>query len=533
MPTPNTQPILINGAWRPADHPSGTFQAKDPSTRQLMDEHYPVSRWADLEAALAAAAEAVVALRDTPPAAIADFLERYAANIEARADAIIAAAHQETRLPVSPRLKAELPRTTNQLRQAAAAARDGSWRLATIDSANNLRSAYASLGGAVVVIGPNNFPLAFNGISGGDFAAAVAAGNPVIVKGHPNHPRTTRLLAEAAFEALQASGVPKALVQLVYHMAPRTGLRLVAHPAVAATAFTGSRRAGLALKAAADKAGKLIYVEMSSLNPVFILPGALDERLPEIAQALYASATLGAGQYCTNPGLVIVPAGELGEAFIEAAARLYRDGPPGTLLAENVPANIAAGLHTLQSHGASVVTGGRDSLAEGYCFENSLLRVSGRDFLAQAEPLQTEVFGPVTLVVVAEGADEMQAIADRVGGNLSGTLYSHTGGADDARYQRLAAALRPKVGRLLNDKMPTGLLVSPAMNHGGPFPATGHPGFTAVGIPASLLRFAALHSYDAVREPRLPAELRDKNPKGMWRKIDGEWTRGDVPVKGA
>jgi 2,5-dioxopentanoate dehydrogenase len=533
MPTTNLQPILINGAWRQAKSPSSSFQARDPSTRELMDEHYPVSRWADLEAALKASAEAVLALRETPPEAIADFLDRYAANIEARADEIIAAAHQETRLPVKPRLSAELPRTTNQLRQAAAAARDRSWRLATIDSANNLRSDYAALGGAVVVIGPNNFPLAFNGISGGDFAAAVAAGNPVIVKGHPNHPRTTRLLAEAALEALQASPVPKALVQLVYHIEPRSGLRLVAHPAVAATAFTGSRRAGLALKAAADKAGKLIYVEMSSLNPVFILPGALDERLPEIAQAFYASGTLGAGQYCTNPGLVIVPAGEKGEAFLDAAARLYRDAPPGTLLAENVPANIAAGLHTLQEHGAVVVTGGRDRQADGFCFENSLLRVSGKDFLAEAEALQTEVFGPVSLVVLAEGEDEMLAVAESIGGNLTGTIYSQNGQADEPFYGRLASALRPKVGRLLNDKMPTGLLVSPAMNHGGPFPATGHPGFTAVGIPASLLRFAALHSYDSVREPRLPPELRDKNPNGkMWRRIDEEWTRADVTRSG-
>jgi len=471
----------------------------------------------------------VLALRDTPPEALADFLDRYAANIEARKGEIVAAAFQEKGLPISPRLSAELPRTTNQLRQAAAAARDRSWRLATIDSANNLRSQYAALGGAVVVIGPNNFPLAFNGISGGDFAAAVAAGNPVIAKGHPNHPRTTRLLAEAAFEALQASAVPKALVQLVYHIEPRTGLKLVAHPAVAATAFTGSRRAGLALKAAADKAGKLIYVEMSSLNPVFILPGALDERLPEIAHAFYASGTLGAGQYCTNPGLVIVPAGERGEAFLDAAARLYHDAPPATLLAENVPTNIAAGLHTLQEQGATVVTGGRDRQAEGFCFENSLLRVSGKDFLAQAEALQTEVFGPVALVVLAEGDDEMVAIADSIGGNLTGSIYSQNGPADEPLYRRLAASLRPRVGRLLNDKMPTGLLVSPAMQHGGPFPATGHPGFTAVGIPASLLRFAALHGYDNVREPRLPPELRDKDPTvKMWRKIDGEWTRGDV-----
>jgi alpha-ketoglutaric semialdehyde dehydrogenase len=525
------QPILIDGAWRAADSPSGDFRARDPATREWMEERYPVSRWADLEAALRAAARAVVALRDTPPEAIADFLDRYAANVDQCAGEIIAAAHQETRLPSEPRLKAELPRTTNQLRQAAAAAREGSWRLATIDSANNLRSYYAALGGAVVVIGPNNFPLAFNGISGGDFAAAVAAGNPVIVKGHPNHPRTTRLLAEAAHEALAASGVPKALVQLVYHFAPEDGLRLVAAPEVAATAFTGSRRTGLALKAAAEQAGKLIYLEMSSLNPVFVLPGALEERLPEIAQAFYASGTLGAGQYCTNPGLVILPAGERGEAFVQAATRLYRDGQPGTLLAENVPANIAAGVRTLLDHGATLVTGGHEPAAQGYCFENSLLRVSGKVFLAQAEALQTEVFGPVALLVLADGEDELLAIAERIGGNLTGSIYSHSGQVDEALYRKLEPLLRPRVGRLLNDKMPTGLLVSPAMNHGGPFPATGHPGFTAVGIPASLLRFAALHGYDNVREPRLPPELRDKIPTGsMWRRIDGAWTQGDVPI---
>jgi len=180
-----------------------------------------------------------------------------------------------------------------------------------------------------------------------------------------------------------------------------------------------------------------------------------------------------------------------------------------------------------------VFTGGRDRQAEGFCFENSLLSVSGKDFLAQAEALQTEVFGPVALVVLAEGDDEMVAIADSIGGNLTGSIYSQNGPANEPLYRRLAASLRPRVGRLLNDKMPTGLLVSPAMNHGGPFPATGHPGFTAVGIPASLLRFAALHGYDNVREPRLPPELRDKNPTGsMWRRIDGAWTRGDVPRSG-
>ena len=171
------------------------------------------------------------------------------------------------------------------------------------------------------------------------------------------------------------------------------------------------------------------------------------------------------------------------------------------------------------------MTGGSQAEVPGYAFENTLLTVSGEEFLQDPDVMQTEAFGTVSLLVLADDQDQMAVIAGSMEGNLTGCIYSHGDGEDDGAYDTVAAELRPRVGRLLNDKMPTGVAVVSAMNHGGPFPATGHPGFTAVGIPASLSRFAALHCYDEVRPHRLPPELRDGNPTGMWRLVDGEWTR--------
>ena len=525
-------PILIDGKWRPADDPSGGIQARNPATGELLPGAYPISRWADIEVALAATQRAVVALRHTPPAALADFLDHYAAGMEARGDALVQAAHEETALPLEARLRNnELPRTIRQLRLAAAAARDGSWRMPTIDTAAGIRSQYGPLGGAVVVIGPNNFPLAFSSISGGDLAAAVAAGNPVIAKAHPLHPHTSRIAAEAAAEAIAASGVPSGLVQLLYHFSPDDGIRLVQHPAVAATAFTGSRRTGMALKAAAEQAGKLVYLEMSSVNPIFVLPGALEERLPAVAQEFFSSCTLGSGQFCTNPGLLIMLDNSESRQFVNTAAGLFHNAAPTPLLAESVASGLEAGLSTLKRSGAQVVVGGQPAEGAGWRFENTLLRVTGDDFLQRPGDLQTEAFGPLSLVVLARDEDQMVEIAANLEGNLTGGIYTAAGGADDALYDRLEPVLRPRVGRLLNDKMPTGVAVSSAMNHGGPYPSTGHPGFTAVGLPAAMLRFAALQSYDNVREHRLPPELRDKNPGGLWRRLDGAWTQADVPAK--
>jgi len=520
MPAHN---VLIAGQWRPAKA-SGSFRAENPAKREPLDE-FPVSTWDDCDEALSAAAAAFEQMQRLGGEQIAACLEAFAARIERRKDEIVRLANQETALPVSPRLAdGELPRTTGQLRQAASAARDGSWTMPTIDTKQNIRSLYGPLG-PVAVFGPNNFPLAFNSASGGDFAAAIAAGNPVIAKANTSHPGTTRLLAEEAFAAASETKMPSATVQLLYRTSHEDGERLVSDPRLAATGYTGSRGAGLKLKAAADKAGKLIYLELSSINPVVILPGALDERLEDIAGQFASSCLMGAGQFCTNPGLVVLLAGDGTERFLEVVVGKFKASPPGTLLSAGVAKSLTQGISALIRAGAHTLVGGKAGAGQGYSHANTLLRVSGRDFLDAAEALQTEAFGNESLVVVANDLDEACQVIDHLEGNLTGCVYSHTGGADDAAYAQVAGRLRQKVGRLINDKMPTGVAVSPAMNHGGPYPATGHPGFTAVGIPAALRRFAMLQCYDNVRQERLPALLQDKNPTGRtWRLIDGEWT---------
>ena len=524
------EPVLIAGEWRQPVNPSGSFKAIDPSTGKPMPESYPVSSIDDVTAAFRAAEEAVVALRTISVDAIARFLDDYAARIEAAADALVDRAARETGLPREPRLsKVELPRTTGQLRQGAAAARERSWSMATIDTKANLRSVYGPLGGPVAVFGPNNFPFAFNSIAGGDFVAAIAAGNPVIGKANTGHPGTSKLLAELAIAAARAAGLPPGMVQLLYRTPPDVGFVLVSDPHVGATGFTGSKAAGLKLKEKADRAGKPIYLEMSSTNPVFVLPRALDERGAAIAKELYDSCAMGAGQFCTRPGLTIVPRGDRGAAFVAELSSLFKAGTPGTLLGPSGATAIAEGLKELTGSGARVLAGGHPVAGDRAAFEPTLLEVSAQQFLERPHDLQTEAFGTVNTVVVADDVAQMTELAAKLEGNLTGCVYSDTTGKDDADYTRLTAVLRTKVGRLLNDKMPTGVAVSPAMNHGGPFPATGHPGFTAVGIPASLLRFAALRCYDAVRPHRLPPELANKNPTGkMWRLVDGNWSQGDI-----
>ncbi|HUY35292.1 MAG TPA: aldehyde dehydrogenase (NADP(+)) [Pirellulales bacterium] len=528
MPLQPPQPILIDGRWRAAQA-GGTFHAENPATGETLDETYPISDFADCEAALEAAQRAAAALGATPPETLAAFLEGYAQRIEARAVELCGTAHVETGYPVSPRLaEVELPRTAGQLRQAAAAAREGSWSLPTIDTKAGIRSYFAPLG-PVCVFGPNNFPFAFGGISGGDFAAAIAAGNPVIAKANSSHPATTRIFAEEAQSAADAAGLPPGTVQLIYRTRHADGERLVADPRVGATAYTGSRSAGLKLKAAADAAGKPIYLELSSVNPLVVLPGALEERAEKIADEFATSCLMGAGQFCTNPGLVVVLAGEATERFISAVGSRFTAAPAGTLLSKGVAGSLAHSVAELTAGGARAVVGGRPAGGSGYRYSNTLLRVDAERFLADPPRLQTEAFGNVSLLVVAHDAQQAGQVLEALEGNLTGCIYSDTRGADDRLYQELAPRLRRRVGRLLNDKMPTGVALSSAMNHGGPYPATGHPGFTAVGIPASLRRFAMLACYDNVRPHRLPPALQDKNPNGrMWRLIDAAWTQGNV-----
>lgn len=519
------QPVLIAGKWRAADA-AGSFQAANPQTGATLPDVYPTSAWTDCDAALTAAAAAFQTLRTVPRAKIAGFLRDFAARIEANVEPLAAMANAETGYPVKPRLaEVELPRTTGQLRAAAAACEDESWTRPTIDTKLNIRARYEALG-PVGVFGPNNFPFAFGSASGGDFAAAVAAGCPVIAKANTSHPGTTRLFAELAQQAADAVGLPAGTVQLIYRTSHNDGERLVSDPRLAAVAYTGSRGAGLKLKAAADAVGKPIYVELSSVNPLVILPGALKERGEKIVDEFLTSALMGTGQFCTNPGLVVLLAGAESEAFLSAVSKRYEAAPVGALLSKNVCESLARGVEVLEQAGAKVLAGGKPADAAGFRHTNTLLRATAKQFIAAPHVLQTECFGNASLAVVCENVDELLGVLKSLEGNLTGCVYSDTAGGDDAVYDKIAPALRERVGRLLNDKMPTGVAVSAAMNHGGPFPATGHPGFTAVGIPTAIDRFAMWACYDNVREARLPESLKDKNPTGkLWRSIDGEWVQ--------
>ena len=501
---------LTAGTWMNAPVDRATFHAWNPSTGEPIDRSFPISNQEDLDAMAAASVDAAAAMATAEPGRIARFLRGMAERIDARRAEIAGIAHEETGLPLEPRLaQVEFDRMLGQLRQAADAAEDvsgSSWRRPLVDSDANIRSDRGPLGGAVLSIGPNNFPLAFHGVSGGDFASAIAAGNPVIAKGHPLHPETGRRLAECAYEAVIESGLHPATVQYFHHCEPGDGIRLIGDPRIAAVGFTGSRAAGIAIKAAADAAGTPAFLEMSSVNPVFLAEGAIDANGDLLAEAWAGSVTLGAGQFCTKPGIAIA-VGSKADRFIEEAGRRLGAAAAGVLFSRDGVDRLEAGIAAAVGAGATLRCGGRPA-EPGFRFEPTLLSVDADSFAKSFDTLSAELFGPVGLVVSAPDLAAAVAIAERLEGQLTATICTGSDSNDDAAWFALSEVLRPRCGRLLENKMPTGVAVVPSMVHGGPFPATGHPGFTAVGMPTSVDRFTMLRCWDGVGERRLPEWLR-------------------------
>lgn len=522
------QPILLDDAWVTPEN-AETFAATNPATGQPLPGRYPVSDLATLTRMAKRGRDAAQALAACPPEQIALFLRTYADNIDQHREPIARMAHQETGLPYQPRLaQTEMDRAIDQLRQAADSAVDRTWACASIETDLNLRSMYEPLGGAVLVIGPSNFPLAYNGIAGGDFAAAIAAGNPVIAKAHTLHPGTTLLLARQALAAAQHAKLPPASVQMFYQCAPDDGLTLIRTPQIAAVGFTGSRKTGLALKQAADETGTPIYLELSSINPVFVLPGAAAARGQEIAQQLADSMLAASGQQCTSPGLIALIDDQPSQTLTDALAQRLAQAHPQPMLSEGGVEHLREAIKAVSDAGAELIMGDQRPQGPASAYAHTLLATDADRFLQRPDAMQTEMFGVAALTVLCATSEQLLAIARALEGNLTGSIYSENSdgdGADDQLALQLSAALRPKVGRLLNDHVPTGVSVRPSMVHAGPFPATGHPGFTAVGMPTAIHRFAALRCYDRVRHDRLPQALRDTNPTGaMLRRIDGRWT---------
>jgi 2,5-dioxopentanoate dehydrogenase len=437
--------VFLNGQWR-ASVSSSQFSSTNPTTGEAIAPSFPVSDWADCELALSSAASAFTAMKSLSPDAIATFLEKYASLIEGDKEGLVDIAHAETGLPKAPRLAdVELVRTTNQLRQAAAAARQQSWTVPTIDTKANIRSCFQAIG-PVCVFGPNNFPFAFNSVAGGDFAAAIAAGNPVIGKANSSHPATSYRFALLAEQAAQETGMPAGIVQLIYRTSHADGERLVADPRLAAIGYTGSRSAGLQLKSVADRVGKPFYAELSSVNPIVFLPGAFRERLDKLIDEYVTSGLMATGQFCTNPGMLLMIAGSHADAFVAGVTSKYQSSQAGTLLSKSVEGSLVKSIGLLKDAGAELLTGGTKVAGDRCAVSNTVLRIHGKQFLRDPHTFQTEAFGNAVLIVVCTDMDELIHIIENMEGNLTGSIYSDTTGVDESDYPQVASVLGQRVG---------------------------------------------------------------------------------------
>jgi NADP-dependent aldehyde dehydrogenase len=381
--------------------------------------------------------------------------------------------------------------------------------------------------GPVVVFGSSNFPLAFS-VAGGDTASALAAGNPVIVKAHRAHPGTSEMVASAVASAVAACGLPGGVFSMLHGAGSEIGIALVQHPLTKAAGFTGSRFAGRALfdAACARPVPIPVFAEMSSLNPLFILPGALRERTPQLVEGLKNSVTLGVGQFCTKPGLVFGLGGSDFENFAESFGTAITQAAPATMLTAGICRSFHHGLETVDKVAGIVTLAVSDisPAAERNQGEPAVYATDAETFLNRPE-LHEEVFGPYTLLVDAPSFTDLLRIAHRLEGQLTATLH---GTADDlANAADLIAILERKVGRLIVNGFPTGVEVCPAMNHGGPYPATTDERFTSVGT-AAILRFARPVCYQSFPASALPPELADANPSGLMRLVNGQLTRAPL-----
>ncbi len=484
----------------------------------------------DIDRAARLAAKAFRVYRDLAAESRAAFLEAIAQETLALGDQLLTTAARETNLGQA-RLTGERSRTVQQLRMFANTIREGSWVEARIDRPDptrtpaprpDLRRMLTPLG-PVAVFGASNFPFAFS-VAGGDTASALAAGCPVLVKAHPNHPATSELSASAVFAAAKATGMPDGVFcLLVGHN--DASIELVTHPMVAAVGFTGSRAAGLALLNAAQQRPCPIpvYAEMSSVNPVFILPGAMRERGDAIAAGLTASFTLGAGQFCTNPGLVFAIQGSQLHLFLGALANAVANVAPAPMLHQRIHTAFEQGKNRLKLHpGVRLIAEATNSAQPHSLGAQAIAFVTDIETFAADEELSSEIFGPLTIVVGAESLERLEDAALRLEGQLTASIHGTP--EDFEQYRALISILQSKVGRLIFNAYPTGVEVAPAMHHGGPFPATSDIGTTSVGT-AAMSRFARPICFQDAPQALLPPELQDDNPLGILRLVDNEFTR--------
>ncbi len=504
------------------------FRASNPRTGAPLAPGFVSATAEEVELAARLAHEAFVTYSRASGRDKGALLRKIAANIESGADEVVARAEEETALPRA-RLQGELGRTCGQLRLFAEVVEEGSWVMARIDHAQpdrkpapkpDIRSMLRPLG-PVVVFGASNFPLAFS-VAGGDTASALAAGNPVIVKAHPAHPSTSELVARAMRDAVQQCGLPEGVFSLLFDAGVDVGLALVKHPLVKAGGFTGSLKAGRALMdvAAARPQPIPFFAEMSSTNPVFILPGALRERAGSIAAGLHASFTLGAGQFCTKPGMVFLPEGSEGENLLSDLQRSVGESARFHLLTQGIQAGYDAGVAARKAKAGVTTVAEEVSPRTGTAFSvSAVVFATDVECLEKNPDLAEELFGPSTLLIRHRRREQLLRAARNLGGHLTATIHGTE--EDLQEYGELVAILEGKAGRLIFNGFPTGVEVTHAMVHGGPYPATSDGRSTSVGSMA-IFRFARPVCFQGFPDAALPEELKEGNPLGIWRLVDGE-----------
>lgn len=502
------------------------FRALNPFTNEVLDPPYHGATKVQVDKAATLANAAFDSYRKTKPEERAVFLETIANEIMELGDVLIERAQQETGLP-SARLIGERGRTVNQLRLFATVIREGAWFGARIDHAKpertpmpraDIRLRYIPLG-PVAVFGASNFPLAFS-VAGGDTASALAAGAPVIVKGHSAHPGTSELVARAIQSAIKKCELHEGVFSLVFGFDYEVGQQLVSHPYIKAVGFTGSRSGGIALmQIAAERPEPIpVYAEMSSINPVFLLPEALKKSGSTIAREFVASLVGSAGQLCTNPGLVIgLDSPEL-DAFINAAKEDLVKSQSTTMLTPGIYEGYVKGVEELQKI-SSVQLEAQGQVVEGcnQC-QAVLFSTSATAFIESPHQLGAEVFGACSMIVRCANIQEMLTLISVMEGQLTATLQMNS--KDDSQLiHSLISSLELKVGRVLANGFPTGVEVGHAMVHGGPFPSTSDGRSTSVGTSA-IFRYLRPVSYQDIPNEYLPLELQDENPLNIPQRID-------------
>lgn len=499
------------------------IRAIDPATGTALDPVYRDGTSDDINQAVALAEAAFDSYRHTTPEQRATFLDTVAERILGLGDVLIERLMAETGLP-RPRLEGERGRTVNQLRLFARVVRKGDWLGVRVDHAqpertpmprSDLRFQYIPVG-PVVVFGASNFPLAFS-VAGGDTASALAAGAPVIVKGHPAHPGGSELVGRAIRQAVHDCGLHEGVFSLVFGSTPEFGQALVSHAGVKSVGFTGSRAGGLALmKAAAARSEPIpVFAEMSSINPVFLLPAALESGAERIADGFAASLVGSAGQLCTNPGLVIAVDSPALDRFIQRTTEALGQAPASTMLTPGIHAAYQRGVTRVSEQaGVQVQARSRAASQDNGC-QAVLFTTSADTFLAGHEVLGQEVFGAASMVIRCKDVAQFYALAKVMEGQLTATLHC----TDEDDPQLIAGLLRLlelKAGRLLVNGFPTGVEVCDAMVHGGPFPATSDPRSTSVGT-AAIHRFLRPVCYQDIPDAALPPALQRANPWNVGR----------------